>query len=203
MTLTPEQATSWAWLAWLISWMAAARWSWRPNRRAGLRAEVLHWLITVAGVVLLLSTHRVSMGRQVSRFPGVDAGALQLWAVSDPLGWVLFALSTTGFAFCWWARIHLGKLWSGSVTVKAGHRVVDTGPFAMVRHPIYTGFIWAALFMAILRGTLINLAGVVMIVLGFWLKARLEERFLRAELGAEAYDAYARRVPMLVPRLGR
>ncbi len=203
MTLTPEQATSWAWVAWAVSWVAASGWSLRPTRRAGFRAETLHWLITLGGVVLLLSTHRVSSGRQVSRFPAIDAGALQFWTVHDAVGWALFALSLAGFGFCWWARIHLGKLWSGSVTVKAGHKVVDTGPFALVRHPIYTGFIWAALCMALVRGTLINLAGVVLIVLGFWLKARLEERFLRAELGAEAYNAYAQRVPMLVPRLGR
>ncbi len=122
--------------------------------------------------------------------------------MSDALGWGLFALSLAGFAFCWWARIHLGPLWSGSVTVKAEHRVVDTGPFALVRHPIYTGFIWAAFCMAVLRGTVVNIAGLVLIVLGFWLKARLEERFLREQLGVEAYDAYAQRTPMLVPRLG-
>ncbi len=83
--------------------------------------------------------------------------------------------------------------------MKADHRVVDTGPFAIVRHPIYTGFILAALSMAIARGTSLSFLGLALIVLGFWLKARLEERFLRAELGPDAYDAYAGRVPMLVP----
>ncbi len=68
-----------------------------------------------------------------------------------------------------------------------------------MRHPIYTGLIAAALVTALETGSAISLAGVVFVVVGFWMKARLEERFLRAELGAEAYDAYARRTPMLVP----
>ncbi len=204
MMVTPERTTSWAWAAWLLSWMAASLWSRRAVQRPGLGAEALHWSITLTGVFLLVATHRAldGSGRQVARSPLVQTAAIQLWTVSDALGWGLFALSLAGFAFCWWARIHLGALWSGSVTVKADHRVVDTGPFALVRHPIYTGFIWAAFCMAVLRGTVVNIAGLVLIVLGFWLKARLEERFLREQLGVEAYDAYAQRTPMLVPRLG-
>ena len=122
-------------------------------------------------------------------------------ALPDGPGWTLFALSVAGFGLCWWARIHMGGFWSGSVTLKPGHRVVDNGPFALVRHPIYTGFILAALCMAVLRGTLVNFAGLGLIVLGFWLKARLEERFLKAQLGAQDYDDYAARTPMLIPRL--
>jgi protein-S-isoprenylcysteine O-methyltransferase Ste14 len=48
-------------------------------------------------------------------------------------------------------------------------------------------------------GTLATLLGAVLVILSCWIKARLEESFLRAELGAAAYDAYARRVPMLIP----
>ena len=68
-----------------------------------------------------------------------------------------------------------------------------------MRHPIYTGIILAAIALAILKGTLIAIAGALLAAFGFWVKARLEEGFLREELGAEAYDAYRRRVPMLVP----
>jgi protein-S-isoprenylcysteine O-methyltransferase Ste14 len=95
----------------------------------------------------------------------------------------------------------LGGFWSGSVTLKPEHRVIDRGPFALVRHPIYTGFIFTAFCMAFLRGTAVNFLGAFLIAFGFWLKARLEERFLRAALGAADYDAYAARTPMLVPWL--
>jgi protein-S-isoprenylcysteine O-methyltransferase Ste14 len=92
-------------------------------------------------------------------------------------------------------------MWSSSVTRKADHHIVDTGPYAFVRHPIYTGIITACAAMAAQRGTVAGLAGLVLVILGFWIKARLEERFLRIELGAEPYDAYAKRTGMLFPGL--
>src|SRR5450432_3399825 len=108
-------------------------------------------------------------------------------------------LCIIGFGFAWWARIHLGQLWSAFVTRKADHRIIDTGPYGIVRHPIYTGIILAAIAMAIVKGTVIAIAGALLATLGFWVKARLEEGFLREQLGAEEYDSYSRRVPMLVP----
>ena len=83
----------------------------------------------------------------------------------------------------------------------AEHRVVDSGPYALVRHPIYTGLFAAVIAMAILRGTPIALAGAALFVLGFTLKARVEERFLEGAL--PVYAAYRRRVGMIVPWLGR
>ena len=117
------------------------------------------------------------------------------------VGWALAGLTVLGFLFCWWARLSLGSLWSGNITAKADHRIVDTGPYALVRHPIYTGMITAAAGMAVLNGSLLNIVGVALVIVGFTIKARIEERFLRTELGAEAYDAYAKRVGMLIPGL--
>ena len=114
----------------------------------------------------------------------------------------MFALVVAGLAFAWWARLHLGSLWSSSVTKKADHRIVDTGPYRLVRHPIYTGFLLSIAATAGQLGTAYAVAGVLFFVAGFWIKARLEERFLRVELGEGDYDAYRRRVPMLLP-LGR
>jgi protein-S-isoprenylcysteine O-methyltransferase Ste14 len=104
-----------------------------------------------------------------------------------------------GLLFTWWARLHLGRLWSGSITRKEGHRVIDTGPYGLVRHPIYTGLIFALFATAIAQAAISGLAGAALIAFGLWVKARIEERFLTAELGADAYGAYRRRVPMLIP----
>jgi protein-S-isoprenylcysteine O-methyltransferase Ste14 len=68
-----------------------------------------------------------------------------------------------------------------------------------VRHPIYTGIITAALATAVVKGTPFAIAGALLMTFGFWIKATLEERFLREHLGPGAYDSYRRRVPMLVP----
>ena len=77
--------------------------------------------------------------------------------------------------------------------------VIQTGPYRFVRHPIYTGLIAALGSFAVQLATPAALVGVCFVALGFWLKARLEERFLSQELGEAAYAAYRRRTPMLVP----
>jgi protein-S-isoprenylcysteine O-methyltransferase Ste14 len=68
-----------------------------------------------------------------------------------------------------------------------------------VRHPIYTGIIVALSATAVLKASPLGIAGVFLMTYGFWVKAKLEERFLSEQLGAEAYGAYRRKVPMLVP----
>jgi hypothetical protein len=100
-------------------------------------------------------------------------------------------------------RIHLGRLWSDWLTKKAGHHVVDTGPYRLVRHPMYLGLIFAAFATAIEKGTSYALFGAAILTFGFYTKARREERFLRVELGEDAYDEYARKTAMLVPFTGR
>lgn len=69
---------------------------------------------------------------------------------------------------------------------KEGHSVVQRGPYRLVRHPIYAGLIIAAVAQAIIIGQAANLTGALLLTVGFWLKARLEERFLSDALGAYA-----------------
>ncbi len=113
----------------------------------------------------------------------------------------LAGLTLVGISFTWWARIHLGRFWSNAITRKEGHRVIDTGPYGLVRHPIYTGLIAGMLATGVAVGTVTAMLGAVLISLGMWQKARMEEGFLTHELGANAYGSYCRRVPMLVPFL--
>jgi protein-S-isoprenylcysteine O-methyltransferase Ste14 len=166
----------------------AAFWSDRAAKRPGFGAEALYRAVMLVGIALLFG-----IGMSSTR------ASLRLWTVGDAAGWALVGVAALGFLFCWWARIHLGRLWSGWVTKKAGHRIVDTGPYRIVRHPIYTGLMIAAFATAAANGTTAALAGAAVMTFSFWLKARLEERFLSAELGAEVYGEYRRRVPMLIP----
>ena len=87
------------------------------------------------------------------------------------------------------------------MTLKESHQIVDTGPYGLVRHPIYTGLIVAGAATAMLEAKALSLLGYALMVGGLWIKARLEERFLKAELGEAAYVAYARRTGMLLPGL--
>ena len=113
--------------------------------------------------------------------------------------WICIGVMVVGFAFSWWARIHLGRLWSSHITKKVDHRPGRHEPYGLVRHPIYTGLIAAIVGTAVAKGTLLGVMGAVVLVAGIAMKARREEEWLRKELGGDAYDSYRRRVPMLVP----
>jgi len=182
--LTPLRATIAAWGLWAVSWFVAALWSRRTVARpVGVGASA-HYLPTLLGAAMLFAPragHRV-------------------WHLASPIGWILCVATVASFAFAWWARLWLGSLWSGAVTRKTDHHVVDTGPYRLVRHPIYTGLISAGFLLAVEIGTGFALAGASILTLGWWMKARVEERFLTEELGP-AYDAYRRRTAMLVPFL--
>jgi protein-S-isoprenylcysteine O-methyltransferase Ste14 len=176
------------WLAWVISWVAAALWASRAAKRPPLKQEATYRLLTIAGAVL--------MYLQVPRGEGRP---YLFWLAPVWLDWLLLAVAVAGLVFTWWARIYLGTLWSARVTRKEDHRIVDTGPYGVVRHPIYTGILAALYATALAFPGPFNGAGVVVLTIAFVIKARLEERFLMQELGAKAYADYRRRVPMLVP----
>jgi len=179
------------WTTWAVSWIAAAAWSSRTVQRPPGSEIWPYRVMLTLGVVMIVG--------QTSQFLGVP----KLWDVGRAGATILAFLTLPGFVFAWWARIHLGRLWSGSVARKEGHRIIDTGPYAIVRHPIYTGLIASTLVSAIAVGTIVSLLGIGAMILGFWLKARLEERFLVQQLGPQAYNAYCHSVPMLLPfRLG-
>ena len=184
----PQSFLLYLWMAWLVSWWASARWSGETIGAAKMGAEIRHQLPTVVGAAFLF-------GAFPRRFDRV------LYSLSNhPVaGWILFAVAALGFAFCWWARVHIGRLWSSSVTRKKDHRVIDSGPYALVRHPIYTGLLVATFATALLRGNVASFAGALLMFLGLYTKGKTEEGFLSSELGPEAYGSYARRTPMLIP----
>jgi protein-S-isoprenylcysteine O-methyltransferase Ste14 len=183
---TPEFVTVAIWLAWWVSWMLAAFWRDRAAKQPPTRSQIVYRLLAIGGAILLFNPV----------FRSID---VPMWHWPVPVQWGLVAVCFCGFAFTWWARIHLGRLWSSNVGRKADHRVVDSGPYGIVRHPIYTGIIVASVATAALRATAGAWLGVALMTLGWYVKARLEERFLREQLGPDNYDAYARRVPMLIP----
>jgi protein-S-isoprenylcysteine O-methyltransferase Ste14 len=178
------------WLLWAFSWIATMFWSAPTAKRVPLGRQLAYRFVTLAGFLLLFglwSPRLVAM--------------TQLWQLSNGWQWIANLVAVLGFALCWWARVEMGDLWSANVTRKQGHRVIDTGPYALVRHPIYTGIIIAAFASAALLGTLVALTGAVVMTFGWYLKARLEEEFLLEQLGFDAYHDYAARTAMLIPFL--
>jgi len=183
----PSEAFQVIWIGWVVSWVSASLWSGRTEKRAATRETWIYRIVIFAGALLIGPWTAQVLGER----PTWQAGYYGAYA--------LVGVMLTGLALTWWARIHLGCLWSSAITRKEKHRLIETGPYGFVRHPIYTGLIIALLATAAIEATLVALLGALLIALGLWVKARAEERFLSTELAPETYESYRRRVPMLVP----
>jgi len=189
VTIGASETLELIWIGWLISWVAASFWAGPIQKRiATLQTWAYRAPMIAGGALLIPWTARVLAEKR-------------MWEVGHGGAYALAGVMLAGLSLTWWARIHLGRFWSSAITRKEEHRIVDTGPYALVRHPIYTGLIAALLATAAAEATVTALLGATLIVFGLWLKARSEERFLTAELGPDVYGAYCRRVPMLVPFL--
>ena len=187
MIVQPNEAFQVIWIAWVVSWIAASSWSGRTAKHATTWETWIYRTIIFAGALLIAPWTAQALGES------------RIWRIGDYGAYALVGVMLVGLALTWWARTQLGRLWSSAITRKEEHRLVETGPYALVRHPIYTGLIIALLATTATEATPMALLGAVLIAIGLWVKARAEERFLLAELGPDAYEFYRRRVPMLIP----
>jgi protein-S-isoprenylcysteine O-methyltransferase Ste14 len=164
------------WLYWLVAafWMKRARLAW--SRELRIRAVIL-----VAAI--LLSRLGAFRGHGVNADPWLAA-----------IGLVLFAL---GLGFAIWARVHIGRNWGAPMMQKAEPELVTSGPYRLVRHPIYSGVLVAGIGTAFALSwwwlTAVALAGVY-----FLYSARVEERYMTDEF-PDDYPAYKRSTKMLLP----
>jgi len=178
------------WIGWAAYWSATASNVKPAVRREGLVSRALH-IVPLAAAVLLLLPRGAVLPSLGARF--VPRGEIGYWAGA--------AITFAGLLFAVQARRWLGRNWSGTVTVKQDHELVTGGPYAVVRHPIYTGLLAAFLGSAIALGEWRGLVSVVLVWVAFARKIRLEERWMQERFG-DAYARYRERVPALVPRLG-
>jgi protein-S-isoprenylcysteine O-methyltransferase Ste14 len=175
------------WLSWATYWWAVSRQVKVTARREPLVSRLLH-IIPLVLAALLLLVPRPLLGVLGELL--LPQGAWPFWTGS--------ALTATGLLFAVWARRRLGRNWSGSVTIKQDHELITNGPYAIVRHPIYTGLLLAFVGSAIVLGDWRGILAVALVFLALWRKLRLEERWLRDQFG-ESFQVYRRRVAALVP----
>jgi protein-S-isoprenylcysteine O-methyltransferase Ste14 len=184
--MSPNAFIAAAWIVWMFTWILAAGWSARTASHHDLGAESPSRVLTLAAVVMILASY----------WPLPQA---VLWTSPREIAWAMAGLVVLGLGFTWAARLHLGPLWSSTSAPTEDHRIVETGPYGIVRHPVYAGLLLAVFAMAIERGRLEAIAGALVLIAAISLRAKLEERFLRRDLGDEPYTSYRRRVPMLIP----
>jgi protein-S-isoprenylcysteine O-methyltransferase Ste14 len=177
------------WTVFAAIWIAAAFGTKRAVKRQSPVTKLVEFVCIVAAFVLLWN-------------PNPWSGVLRLRVVPDePLfGWLSLITTCAGMAFALRARFFLGRNWSSAVTVKENHELIRNGPYAIVRHPIYSGLLLMFLGSAIGVGELRGFIGLPILVLGWKYKSTTEERLMTEQFGEE-YRRYKNEVKGLIPFL--
>ena len=176
------------WVAWFGYWIVSSGGVKPAARSASWQSRLAYSAPLWVAVVLLIN--RDLSGVLDQRFLPAD-----LWIAT-----VGVALTAAGHGFAICARRALGTNWSREVTVKLDHELVQSGPYAFVRHPIYTGLSLAFLGTAIAIGEWRGLLAMALAVGSFWYKLGIEERVMTETFGTE-YANYRKRVKALIPFL--
>jgi len=175
------------WIVFVLYWRVKAA-DTKANQRLEPAASGIFRVLIFLIAIALLSIPRIPL-------PWLY---VQLWPQGYLPFWLGAAITVAGLLFAVWARVQLGRNWSSSVTIKQDHELITTGPYAVVRHPIYTGILAGFLGMAIAISQVRGFLVFVLIFLALWLKFRMEEQFMRSQFG-ETYATYARKTAALVP----
>jgi protein-S-isoprenylcysteine O-methyltransferase Ste14 len=175
------------WLAWLAYWIAAARNVKSTRRRESSASRLITVVLTILAAALL-----------AFRLQPLHWLSARFLPQTMAVYWLGLLLVVLGLGFAVWARVHLGRNWSGTVTVKEDHELVRTGPYGLVRHPIYTGLLLAILGTAVAFGEWRGLLAFGFLTAAFLFKLRREERFMNESFPND-YPRYRTEVPALVP----
>lgn len=174
------------WIIFLIYWFISAFRVKRTAERERLAMGLAYRIPIVIGAILML-------GRRIRR----DDNPL-LIPPTDTIQIIAAAVCVSGLLIAIWARNTLAGNWSSSVTFKQGHELIRAGPYRFVRHPIYTGILAMLLGAAIAIGRLSSWLGLGLMLAGFWIKLKQEERLMMRHF-PDQYPAYRREVKALVP----
>lgn len=177
------------WLTWCVIWVVFSLNVKNTVQRQATLPRLLNTGLLFCAFLLLWPLP-MPLAALTARF--LPSSEWQFWV---PLG---AALTLVGLLFTVWARVYLGRNWSGVAAVKAGHELITGGPYALVRHPIYTGLLLAVVGTGLATGEWRAVLSVVLALIAIVHRMIVEESFMRQQFGA-AYVDYARRVRALVP----
>ena len=183
------QILRYVWPAFGIYWVASGL------RGKAAETHEAHWyrvlrLSILALVFLLIFWRRAAFGFLSARsVPDISL-----------LAYAGFVATLIGLAIAIWARVHLGQYWSDKVVLKIDHQLIRSGPYAYMRHPIYSGVLLGVLGTALVLGEWRGLLAFVILLVNYSIKARKEDRILAARFSSEfrRHEAHA---GFLFPRL--
>jgi protein-S-isoprenylcysteine O-methyltransferase Ste14 len=167
-----------------LYWTYAARNSAPVERAEHWASTAIHQLLFNGAIIFLFF-----------RIPGLTGR----WLPQVPaLVFVGIAIQAAAIALAIWARRHLGSNWSAAVVAKVDHQLVRSGPYKMIRHPIYTAMLGNHIGVALASGEWHAAVAVVMLALAYVRKIHLEEQIMHRVFGGE-HDAYRQQSWALIP----
>jgi protein-S-isoprenylcysteine O-methyltransferase Ste14 len=188
MQITPQQFVDASWVLFGLYWLVSAFSAKKTEKREPSAERLGHMILMAAGYILLFQSNG-NWGLLNHRFlPDLP------W-----IAWLGAVITFVGVLFAIWARWNLGRNWSAAVTIKQGHQIIRTGPYAYIRHPIYTGMLVGVVGSALTAGEYRGLLALAIILLSFYRKARKEEKFLASNFG-QPFLEHKRRTGFFLPR---
>jgi protein-S-isoprenylcysteine O-methyltransferase Ste14 len=181
---TPLTISALLWIAFNVYWSAAATSSAPTLRSETKSSRAVHQYLMLLAYLLLFAP-----------FPWLDRRILPTGVIGVVVG---LALQVAFFGLAIAARRTLGRNWSGAITEKADHELIRSGPYRLVRHPIYTAIIGMFLGTSLVSGDVHAFLGTAVMAAAYARKIRLEERNL-AQVFGPRYDEYRRETRALVP----
>ncbi|MGA7859554.1 MAG: isoprenylcysteine carboxylmethyltransferase family protein [Terracidiphilus sp.] len=189
MAWDADAVTMLSWEALGIVWLIGLAFTKRTVKAQPDATRVFQMAVILLGYCLLgLGSNWLQSGWLGMRYLPVNFAFREVGA----------AMTLAGCLFAIWARITLGGNWSGRATVKEGHTLIVKGPYAIARHPIYTGLLLASVGTALAVGQWRCILGLAILVPMFLVKMSQEERLMMETFPA-AYPKYRQRVKALIP----
>jgi protein-S-isoprenylcysteine O-methyltransferase Ste14 len=179
-----------SWIVFIVFWLVSSFTAKKISRGEGGAGIGRRVLTGIVGYLMIFRAGDPRFGVFSRRFLPDDPRVALMGAAMTALG-VLFAI---------WARVHIGKYWSATVALKSVHKLIRSGPYARIRHPIYTGILLALAGSVVAIGRYASLLGLAIYLIAFWLKARKEEALLAGEFGP-AFEEHRRATGFLLPKL--
>ena len=186
-----------SWAAFLLVWGVSAFFVKQDVRGGGWQRFWVFWVLRLAAAAIIIFA-AVRLGRRAGS-PAAVFFSHPLFTPTLILGWAGALLTAIGIGFAIWARVNLGRNWSSRPAMKEQHELVTTGPYAHVRHPIYSGILLAALGTAIMS-SIFGIGMLIFISIFFVLRMNKEEKIMLA-LFPEQYPEYQKHTKRLVPFL--
>ena len=185
-----DAAIGYTWAMLALVWLVGVLFTKKTVRTQPVGTRLFQMAVAALGFVLL--------SQQCQRWFPYEWLFVRFTPQAATIAYTALLLTVAGCGFAIWARLTLGRNWSGRVTVKDDHELVTRGPYALARHPIYTGLLVAVAGTALAIGQWRGIVAVIVILLAFVLKMAQEEKMMMQTFPA-AYPAYRQRVKALIP----